>query len=229
LNEVGVFIAIQRETEVLQQMNRIAVIADIVASRAIKDRPLIQKQLGEVLAALNARSESGILSPYTITLGDEFQAVFSTADSLFRDAFTILAALYPVRVRFSFGVGTIDTPINFWQAIGMDGPAFHHAREGIEELKRIRGSFDVNGVETPDQGLLKHSLALASHVTRKWNRKRLAVFLQLHDRVPVKTIADTVRLSDKAVYKSIDHGALRIILRLLEEITTLLNTQLGGE
>jgi len=45
----------------------------------------------------------------------EFQAVFGAPDRLFRDALTVLIALYPVVVRFSFAIGETSTAINCMQ------------------------------------------------------------------------------------------------------------------
>ncbi len=53
-------------------MNYIVVIADVVASRNIADRALIQDQFVATLSRLNDRNLQ-LVSPYTVTLGDEFQ------------------------------------------------------------------------------------------------------------------------------------------------------------
>jgi len=71
-------------------------------------------------------------------LGDEFQAVFSGAQNIWSCIFVIESALHPVRFRFGLGVGGIDTAINRKQSIGMDGPAFHLAREAV--ASRIIGA-----------------------------------------------------------------------------------------
>ena len=92
-------------------MNRLIVIADIIASRDIADRAAVQRDLNEALGSLN-RQTDGLLSPYTITLGDEFQAVLSTAGRVFTDMLAIRAAVYPVRLRFAVSIGPMATPIN---------------------------------------------------------------------------------------------------------------------
>ncbi|MEX0623964.1 MAG: SatD family protein, partial [Saccharospirillum sp.] len=79
-------------------MNRLIVIADIVASREIADRTAVQRDLKMELDRLNRQTDD-LLSPYTITLGDEFQAVLGTAGRVFTDMLAIRAAVYPVRLR----------------------------------------------------------------------------------------------------------------------------------
>ena len=191
---------------------------DLVASRRIVERSAVQERLRACLRQLNSKKREGLVSPYTITLGDEFQAVFSTPDRLFRDALTVLIALYPVEVRFSFAIGEISTAINTKQAIGMDGPAFHEARATIDRLKKTKNLFAIASSDGTGLTLINQSLALVSHTIGKWPRNRLELLRGLTENHTVKQLARDLRVTDKAVYKSIDAGAIRTIVPLLEEI-----------
>jgi len=203
-------------------MSRIVLIGDIIASRNIKDRSSVQKKLQAALRQLN-RTNPNLLSPYTITLGDEFQAVFSRAEHLFADSIAILLALYPEQVRFSIGVGAIDTPVNRQQAIGMDGPAFYLARKGIERLKADGYLFITNGVREDYQDIVNNSLFLLSNQVSKWKQSRLSVFRLLQQGLSVADMTSKLDLTDKAIYKTIDHGDLKVVNRLLSDIEKLLN------
>jgi Mor family transcriptional regulator len=203
-------------------MSKIVLIGDIVASRKIKDRASIQKQLTAAIRQLN-RTNSNLLSPYTITLGDEFQAVYAKADHLFSDLVSILLALYPEQVRFSIGIGTIDTPINKQQAIGMDGPAFYLARKGIEQLKASGYLFIVNGLPDKQQDIVNNSLFLVSHHLGKWKQSRLSVFQLLQQGLSVSDMTKKLKLSDKAIYKTIDQGELKIVHQLFLDVEKVIN------
>ena len=203
-------------------MAKIVLIGDIVASRKIEDRSLVQKKLMAAIRQVN-RKNSNLLSPYTVTLGDEFQAVFNKADRIFADGITILSALYPEQVRFSIGVGAIDTPINKQQAIGMDGPAFYLARKGIGQLKSSGYLFTTNGLLDDQQNMVNHSLYLVSHHLSKWIQSRLNVFVLLQQGLSVADMANKLDLSDKAIYKTIDHGELRVIHQLFLDIEKVIN------
>ena len=207
-------------------MKYLVVIGDIVSSRRIPHRSQLQEQLAGVLTKLNREKESGVLSPYTITLGDEYQAVFTRADEVFRHAAAVLQSLHPVKARFSFGIGRIETAINPKQAIGMDGEAFYLARAGLEELKSRRSLFAVSGMHEPLTGLITQSLDIVSHLCRKWKKSRLQIFSMLYNQAPVKLIAAETHMTDKAVYKSIDAGALKTIHQLFDQITLLMNSSL---
>ena len=194
-------------------------VADIVASRKIVERSAVQEKLRACLRHLNSKPGGGLVSPYTITLGDEFQAVFTTPERLFRDAVTVLIALYPIAVRFSCAIGEITTSINTKQAIGMDGPAFHDARTSVERLKKTKSLFIISSREGGGLVLTNQCLALVSHTIVRWPRSRLEILRGLSENRTVKQIARDLKVTDKAVYKSIDAGAIRTIAPLLDELT----------
>jgi len=204
------------------RMQKIVLIADIVASRKIKDRSAAQKALTAVIRQRN-RKNPHLVSPYTITLGDEFQAVFNQADDLFIDVMSLILALYPEQIRFSIGVGTIDTPINRQQAIGMDGPAFYLARQGIDQLKTSDYLFTTNGLLESQQNIVNNSLFLVSHHISKWKASRLSVFRLLQQGISVANMTRKLELTDKAIYKTIDHGELKVINQLLMDIEKIIN------
>lgn len=121
----------------------LAIIGDLQSSKALPNRAELQDKLAAVLAESNSRLPP--LSPWTITLGDEFQALYGTATHLFPEILAIQAALHPVGIRMALGIGILQTPINSRQAIGMDGPAFHLARNGINLLREEGDLFRVDG------------------------------------------------------------------------------------
>jgi hypothetical protein len=201
----------------------ICVIGDIISSRKIRGRPGLQARLQRVLQAINRRRRQQLLSPCTITLGDEFQAVYSTAESVLIDAVSVLETVYPTRIRFSIGVGSLDTPINRKRAIGMDGPAFHAARTGLEELKRSGFLFRVTAAEIAVPLWTNLSLELGSHLASKWKRSRLSVFKNLLQGREVKEIAKRANMTPAAVYKNIQSGALATLKSIFSEV----NSEIG--
>src|SRR6056297_4316853 len=80
----------------------IVLIGDLIASkeRGDKDRERYQSNLTEEVSCINQRSLS-LVSPLTITLGDEFQAVYNDLSAVLADSWSILEVMHPVGVRFS--------------------------------------------------------------------------------------------------------------------------------
>jgi hypothetical protein len=205
-------------------MKKLVLIGDIVASKRIKNRKEIQKKLQNLFKSFNNNKE--IISPFTITLGDEFQAVFSKADNIFKYLWEVLFAIYPVKVRFSFGIGNITTSINTVQAIGMDGPAFYNAREGLTELKQKAFLFNIVHNDEKKVMLIKQVLFLLSHLTSGWKESRFKILSLLYDDMSVFEVAKKMKISDKAVYKNIDAGALTNIISITKIISMEINNLL---
>lgn len=113
----------------------IAVLGDIKRSRTYADREGIQRSLGAVLDEISKQYSAYIVSKFTITLGDEFQALLNLDAPVMQIIATIQNELHPVAIRFGIGLGEIHTAINPDLAIGADGPAYYNARSGIDYLK----------------------------------------------------------------------------------------------
>ncbi len=206
-------------------MKKIALIGDIVGSKKLKKRNEVQRKLLRYFDSVNANHKT-LLSPFTITLGDEFQALYSKGNELFKNIWEILLILYPAKVRFSVGVGELSTRINKEQSIGMDGSAFYNAREGMLELKKTSYLFNITTDTKANYELAKHSLFLISNITNKWKSTRLKILVMLYEGKPVKEISNNLKISDKAVYKNIDSGSLALIIEITREITREINLML---
>jgi len=204
-------------------MEKITLIGDIVSSRRIKKRQQIQNNLNKVFKKINERGEY-ISSPLTITLGDEFQAVYNKADFIFKHIWQIILSIYPEKVRFSIGLGEITTALNPVQAIGMDGPAFYNARKGLDEIKQTYFQFNITGNERTNLELIKQSLFLLSHISYNWKETRLIILSMMYDNFSVNEIAKKIKITDKAVYKNIDAGALQTVIKLTAELSKNINS-----
>lgn len=214
--------------------NKIVLIGDVVGSKKLNDgeRNRLQKNLSDLIQKINAGSKS-IAAPMSITLGDEFQAVYSDAESILGDLWTILAGIHPVGVRFSIGIGKIVTPINRERSLGMDGPAFYAARTGIETLKDTGKIYrieiaDDSGREPakPEWGLLNQTLELLSNEMSRWKKVRFQILERLNRGIPIKDIARELELSEAAVYKNREEGDLNLVLALRNTIAQLLDQKL---
>ncbi len=205
-------------------MKRIALIGDIVESKKLKNRGAVQKRIDTIFRDINNRDKY-LLSKFTITLGDEFQAVYQRADSIFMNSFRLMAELYPVKIRFSFGVGEITTELKK-KAIGMDGPAFYNAREGMEKLKKTNYNFYIADGLADTFRFERYTLNLISHMIEGWNQNRFFTLLLLFEGKDKKEIAGRLKISERAVYKTIKSGALDNVIKIGKEISQSINRKL---
>src|SRR5438309_127262 len=119
----------------------IALIADATASRALPPprRARLQHALRRALPEFNRRWRTALAARFALTLGDEVQALLTTADPVW-------AISHEVRLRFpdvewvvACGRGTIATRLERGTtAPEVDGPCFHAARTAMGQAKRRR-------------------------------------------------------------------------------------------
>lgn len=205
----------------------LTLIGDVVASKKMRQRGAFQTELNDLMVSLSEQNEA-VVSPYTVTLGDEFQAVFDRPAKLWRDIVMLIAATQPVQLRFAIGLGALSTPINRRQAIGMDGPAFHVAREEMSRLKSAGSRWRIGGLAEPMGGVVNEALALWAHESAGWRRNRWEVLLdRLEGRAATETAA-RLRISISAVHKNIKAAALDTVVGLLGGIEALLADQTRG-
>lgn len=128
--------------------SRYAVItADVVGSRRIESFRLKRDRLLAAVSRLHLRQEL-ILSPYTVTAWDEFQAILRRPDYVPRVILDLRRLLVPLRLRIAVGVGSVTNPhkkpINQYAG----GEAFERARAAADRLQlgspkyRILTGFD---------------------------------------------------------------------------------------
>gem|GEM_PF-267197 len=210
-------------------MKKIALIGDIVKSRELSDRKKIQTKLKRKLTSINKKTAS-LLSPLTITLGDEFQAVYKNAGEIFPDMFEILTAVHPLQIRFTLGVGEISTSINKKSAIGMDGEAFYIARDNMDMIKKNGSLIHIGGINNSVEKIVNLNLKLISNQVSDWNMNRLQIFFNLlKGENRYSRISKSLSISERAVYKNISSGSLDVIVAVFQEITEIINSSIEND
>ena len=109
----------------------LALIADVIDSKIVQERFDLQKQLEKTLQKINELFKDYLASSFTLTLGDEFQALLKMDAPVFQIIDTLRSELKPTQLRFGIGLGEIVTDIDPLQSIGADGPAYWNARAAI--------------------------------------------------------------------------------------------------
>lgn len=209
-------------------MKFIVIIGDVVDSRHLPDRKQFQRRLKQQLAHTSRNAED-LASPYTITLGDEFQAVYRSAGSLFADIFGIMAEVHPAHIRVSIGVGKLTTSVNSKQALGMDGPAFYAAREALAKMKKLPGLMHISEDGPSSWAMANYGLNFVTRKVQGWERNRLAVLTALLHGDKIQKIASMLGISNVAVYKNRNAAALNDIVGYCNELTKALNGALDSE
>lgn len=161
----------------------IAVIGDIKNSRQVERRDDVQRQLKNVLDAVNQTYRADIASNFMITLGDEFQGLLRRGASVPSIIDQIERSLYPVKLRFGLGIGEMTTDIFSAVPLGADGPAYYLARDSISELKAAerkkmepKGNIKMKVQENPQASALMNTVfSLLATVKETWTARQVEI------------------------------------------------------
>ncbi|MGT2846405.1 SatD family protein [Streptococcus massiliensis] len=204
-------------------MNYIALIGDIIDSKKIADRGQAQQKLLALMKELNQKYQQWLVSPFTVTTGDEFQALLKPNTQLFQMIDDLVLAFAPHQIRFGIGLGKMLTDINPKQSIGSDGPAYWRAREAINRIhaKNDYGSnhLAVSLENEESSQLINSILAACSFIKGKWTPSQLEILQCLlaqgiyDEGFSNKKIAELLGVSPSALNKRIKASGLKIYLR----------------
>ncbi len=214
-------------------MNYFVVIGDIIRSRSVPNRYELQESFAMTLREVQHNYGDQITSPLTLTIGDEFQAIISIANGLFKMMYEIELQLKNVELRYGLGIGEIYTPINKISSIGMDGPAFHLAREAVEEARRegIRYKFKHKGELAEKR--INTLFRWMDVTTRKWNKQRKAILQYYQEEYTQQEIARWVQISQPAVSKNINDPYFKLVDQtqrlIIKELNHILQTGNDGK
>ncbi len=162
--------------------NYFIVMGDILNSRNYEGAQLMS-EFKDLVSYCNTSLAKGILSPYTITLGDEFQGVakslhWSVESLLCLEEYT-LRRRYPFLLRYVVHYGEINTRLNRKIAHGMIGPGLTHARELLTDKRRGRARFIF---DLPDSTLGAHLGRLfnvMASIMQEWSPKDADLILDM--------------------------------------------------
>lgn len=214
----------------MDKKNYFVIIGDIVQSRQIKNRAETQKTFSQAIADIDRHFKGTFLSPPTLTIGDEFQAVLQTTQDLFLMIHQFEIAMAPVQVRFGLGLGNIDTPINRQAAIGMDGSAFHHAREAIEQARRQNRKYLlITSVEEAQSKALALLLSWIDLNIQSWSLDKLKILYLHRQGKRQKEIAQSLNLTQPAISQHLNKPAFSLIIESEQFLETQLNGYLKGQ
>lgn len=117
----------------------VALIADIVGSRSLADREAAQEAALRSFRQVEERWHPEV--PAYATVGDEFQAVFSSVEHAIFST-TVLLLLLPAELELRFGLGVGDDRVldTSGSSAIRDGSAWWRAREAIDAVKQAERS-----------------------------------------------------------------------------------------
>ena len=201
----------------------LALIADVIDSKMVQERFNLQKQLEKALRKMNELFGDYLASCFTLTLGDEFQALLKVDAPVFQIIDTLRSELTPTQLRFGIGLGEIVTAIDPLQSIGADGPAYWNARAAINLVhqKNDYGNTQIyfsSGNDSKD--LLVNALIASGEAIRSgWRGSQEEILLDLIKRFVYsenfsqQDLAQSLDINPSALSKRLKSSSIRVYLR----------------
>ncbi len=159
----------------------------------------------KTVAAMNGAAGKAVLSPLTITLGDEFQGVVKSPAAalgiIFHAERLVRKQGQPFQMRFVMYEGGIDTKINHKKAYEMLGPGLAAARAALTAMKSSRHRFLVR----LDNESLTERLSLALNVYQgivdRWTDAQLKVASTFDQKSDYREVAKVVKRDPTVIWR----------------------------
>ena len=201
----------------------LALIADVIDSKMVQERLDLQKQVEKTLQKMNEIFGDYLASRFTLTLGDEFQALLKVDAPVFQIIDTLRSELNPTQLRFGIGFGEIVTAIDPLQSVGADGPAYWNARAAINFVhqKNDYGNTQIyfsSGKENQDF-FVNALIASGEAIRSGWRESQEEILLNLLKRsvysetFSQQDLAQSLGLNPSALSKRLKSSSIRVYLR----------------
>ena len=201
----------------------LALIADVIDSKMVQERFDLQKQVEKTLQKMNELFGDYLVSRFTLTLGDEFQALLEVDAPVFQIIDTLRLELNPTQLRFGIGLGEIVTAIDPLQSVGADGPAYWNARAAINFVhqKNDYGNTQIyfsSGKENQDF-FVNALIASGEAIRSSWRDSQEEILLNLLKRsvysesFSQQDLAQSLAINPSALSKRLKSSSIRVYLR----------------
>ena len=201
----------------------LALIADVIDSKMVQERFDLQKQVEKTLQKMNELFGDYLASRFTLTLGDEFQALLEVDAPVFQIIDTLRLELNPTQLRFGIGLGEIVTAIDPLQSVGADGPAYWNARGAINFVhqKNDYGNTQIyfsSGKENQDF-FVNALIASGEAIRSGWRDSQEEILLNLLKRsvysesFSQQDLAQSLSINPSALSKRLKSSSIRVYLR----------------
>ena len=201
----------------------LALIADVIDSKMVQERFDLQKQVEKTLQKMNELFGDYLASRFTLTLGDEFQALLKVDAPIFQIIDTLRSELTPTQLRFGIGLGEIVTAIDPLQSVGADGPAYWNARAAINFVhqKNDYGNTQIyfsSGKENKDF-FVNALIASGEAIRSGWRDSQEEILLNLLKRsvysesFSQQDLAQSLAINPSALSKRLKSSSVRVYLR----------------
>lgn len=204
-----------------------AIIGDLSGSRRAADRAALQDRFRRELDRVNRTWEEAIAARFLITLGDEFQGLLRDPGPALAIVWHLQRRLHPARLLCGVGRGEILTELQP-EAVGMDGPAFHRAREAVEAARRLEAGVVFSGFGRLDP-VLSSVGELGWAILRRWTPRQREIVEHYLAAGSQVAAAGALGVGQPTVSKALARAALERLLRAEESVRELVRRDYAAD
>lgn len=178
------------------------VMGDLIASEDAAAIAALHEQFNAAVDWANRAGGAGVISPLTITLGDEFQGVTATLQDglgLIRGLRARLLA-EDVPCRFVLGAVRLETPVNPARAWNMMGQGLAESRRRLADKRDPNAYRFEIPMDPAVQGLMDAVGAGLTDIEAGWTDRQRQVVLASRE-VAAAPLAERLGMSVQTLYK----------------------------
>lgn len=204
----------------------IAIIGDLINSRSISDRELFQENLIKTLNEINTKYKKSIVTKFTLTLGDEFQAILNLDHNLMKIIDELFVNI-KCPFRMGIGYGEIITKIDPNISIGADGSAYWRARKAIDYVynNNYQDRCNIYFIGEQEADSTVNTLFLLTETVKyQWTNLQKETFeLMFNDGIYDESFnqqlfAKKINISQSSLSKRLSSGNIKIYLHGRNEL-----------
>ena len=179
--------------------------ADIIDSGEKVQIKLMQ-DFKNLVEDANKAFKASLLSPLTITLGDEFQGVLKDLSSSVKMMMYLEEQIIHHNLRFQLRYvlhyGSIETPINPDIAYQMLGKGLTEARNILNTSKKQKDRFSIFIADATKNAILKNAFRIYENIISDWDPKKdyevVSNFIKFED---YKIVSEKVGKTRSQIWK----------------------------
>ena len=178
---------------------------DVLNSRENNQKNLIE-DFRNCTTYINNKYKKNILSPLTITLGDEFQGVIKNLSNSIKiivelEEF-IIKNNFPMKLRYVLYFGEIETEINSNIAYEMLGNGLTDSRRIINNMKEKDSRFYIDTKEESKNSILNNGFNIFQNIVDKWKiEKDYEIIYSLIEFKDYKIVSEKLNKNRSLVWK----------------------------
>lgn len=201
--------------------------ADVINSRELQQEQLMV-DLKKVVTIVNKRQKNQIISPLTITLGDEFQGIAkdlqSSVDIMIHLEECIIEEKVDFKLRYVLVQGQIDTPINKKIAYEMLGNGLTEARSNLSQLKNVINRFHFYLLNDELSTILNDTFFVYQGIVDDWQvDKDYEIVHSFLTYIDYKVVAEKLDRNRSLIWKREKTARIKEYLSLKNVISYLSN------